>query len=297
MKSINKKTSILSKTFDILNTVFLFLLAIACLFPFLYTLSMSMSDELAIQKNEVTFFPIGLQIDVYKAIFRNDTLWSGYLNSIVLTIAGVVVCVFLTFLTAYALTRKNLPYKNFILIFFTITMFFGGGLIPTFLIVKNAGLYNSIWALIIPGAIEFFHVILVRTFIKQNIHESLEEAAFIDGASELKILFNVIMPLSIPIIAVISLYRGIGFWNDWFGPMIYIKDVEKYPLPLILRRILLQDIFSFDNSSSGYVEGVRKTPQSFKSGVIILSIIPVIAAYPFVQKHFVKGVLIGSIKG
>ena len=222
----------------------------------------------------------------------------GFLNAIYITVLGTVVQVIITIMAAYPLSRKTLYGKGVITLFFTFTMFFGGGLIPTFILINNLGLYNTYWALILPGAVGVYNVIVARTFFQTTIPEDLFEAGQLDGCSDFRFLISVVLPLSKPIIAVLVMFYAVGHWNSYFGPMIYLADKQLYPLQIVLRNILVQNQFDsqmmMDVASMEQQKGLAEL---IKYSVIVVSSLPMLILYPFIQKHFVKGVMIGAIKG
>jgi len=266
------------------------------LYPFLYVFSMSISGVQEVIQGNVVLFPKGFSIESYKLILRNQQFWTSYYNTIWYTVVGTTINVTMTILGAYPLSKKWLLHRNSIMFFISFTMFFGGGLIPGYLLVNALGMYNSRWALVIPGAVSAWYIIITRTFF-QTIPDSLEESAVIDGASELRVLVSIFLPLSKPIIAVLALFHAVGHWNSFFGAMIYLKDASKQPLQIYMRRVLFDAAAEVQRNIAGSVQERSALSIQLKYSSIIVSILPIICFYPFLQKYFVKGVMIGSIKG
>ncbi len=274
--------------------VLLALLALICLYPFVNVLAYSLSGYNAVLCGIVTFSPIEFTLDAYKEILKRPQLWMAMRTTVLVTIYGTALSLTLTTLAAYALSRKELPGKNFFTGIILFTMYFGGGMIPTFLVVKNLGLYDTLFALFVPQAVNVFNFIVMRTFFR-DLPESLEEAARIDGASYLQCLIKIFLPLSVPIIATMALFYAVGYWNTYFDALIYIQDPNKYTLQLRLRGLLTGD----ELNNSGNLEGVgtQVMSQSLKMATVAISTIPILVVYPWLQKYFVKGVMIGSVKG
>lgn len=278
-----------------IDVLIMIVLMVMCLYPILYVLFASLSDSGELMAyNGLLLKPIGLNLEAYKAVFKNPMIGKGYINTIIILVSGLFINLVMTTLAAYFLSRKNIMLKNFIMVIMLFTMYFSGGLIPSYITIKSLGLYNSLLALILPGAISTYNLIIMRTSF-QGIPSELEEAAYLDGAGHLSIIWNVILPLSKAIIAVMVLYYGVAHWNSWFGASIYLSDRNKYPLQLILREILLQNDVSNMAGSSGSDE--YSIAESIKYAVIIVATAPILCIYPFLQKYFVKGVMIGALKG
>lgn len=278
-----------------IDVLIMIVLMVMCLYPILYVLFASLSDSGELMAyNGLLLKPIGLNLEAYKAVFKNPMIGKGYINTIIILVSGLFINLVMTTLAAYFLSKKNIMLKNFIMVLMLFTMYFSGGLIPSYITIKSLGLYNSLLALILPGAISTYNLIIMRTSF-QGIPSELEEAAYLDGAGHLSIIWNVILPLSKAIIAVMVLYYGVAHWNSWFGASIYLNDRNKYPLQLILREILLQNDVSNMAGSSGSDE--YSIAESIKYAVIIVATAPILCIYPFLQKYFVKGVMIGALKG
>lgn len=282
--------------FDILNHLILFLLAVVCLYPMLYVLFASLSNPAELSRSGgLLLYPKGIQFDSYAAVFQNEDIVSGYMNTIFYVVVGTFLNIILTILGAYVLSRKNFVLRGFFMFMITFTMFVSGGLVPGYLLVKDIGLLNSRWALVLPVAINTYNLIMTRTFFN-TIPDALEEAAKIDGASHFKILFVIMVPLAVPIIAVIALYYGVSHWNSWFNAMIYLNNRSKFPLQLILREILI--LSQTESMMEGSTSIDRQSiAENIKYATIVVATVPILCVYPLLQKYFAKGVMIGAIKG
>lgn len=290
------KRSIGEKVFDSVNITVLLLLSIVTLYPFLYVLIASLSDpSWVVQQRGILSFPHGFNLDAYTAVFKNPSILTGYANTLIIVVAGTALNIAMTALGAYALSRQHFVWRNPIMFAIVFTMFFNGGLIPTFLLVNDLGLLDSRWALILPVAMSAYNLIIMRTAFL-GIPASLEESAKLDGANDFTVLFRIVLPLSMPVVAVMILFYGVAHWNSWFNAMIYIRTRDLYPLQLILREILITN--NTDSMMTG-VGGGDKMPvgETIKYATVIVSTIPVLCLYPFLQKYFVKGVMIGAVKG
>ncbi|AEE95403.1 carbohydrate ABC transporter permease [Mahella australiensis] len=298
---MNKKT-FGDRIFDVLNYTLLILITIACLYPVLYVLFASVSDPIKLQSYRAPLYkPLGFTLEGYKIVLNNPDIIRGYANTIFYVVTGVAVNMIFTILGAYVISRKNLYWKKAIMLMITITMFFGGGLIPWFLTVKGLGMYDSWTALVFPFAINTWNMIIMRTGF-EGVPGELEEAARIDGANDFYILTRVVVPLSKAVCAVILLYYVVGAWNSWFPAMIFLSDRSKYPLQLILREILITSDASqmqqgISLTTSGQFGETSAYKELVKYTTIVIATVPIMCFYPFIQKYFVKGVLIGSLKG
>ena len=287
------------KIFDITNTVLMILIFFLFSWPLWFIIIASFSDPAAVWNGKVVLLPKGFNIDAYREILKYKSIWLGYRNTILYTVLGTVINLVLTICTAYPLSRKDFMPRNFFMFMFMLTMYFSGGLIPTYLVVNKLNLVNTVWAMIIPGAISIYNVIITRTYFINSIPGSLQEAAELDGANSLQFLMRVVLPLSKPVIAVIALYYAVGHWNDFFSALIYIHKKDLLPLQTFLRDLLVQNQVNIDMTGLDPVAAERKMKlaQTIKYGVIVVSTVPVLCIYPLVQKHFVKGIMIGSVKG
>lgn len=292
-----KRQSIGDKTFDIINHIVLFLILLAVLYPLYFIVIASFSDPNAVARGDVWLFPVGFNLDGYQEIFKNQDIWSGYMNSIKYTVVGTSINILLTVPAAYALSRKELVGRGFFMTMITFTMFFGGGLIPTYLLINNLGINNTMWALVLPGAISVYNLIVCRTYFSQNIPEELFEAGQVDGCTYFKFFAKVVLPISKPIVAVLVLMYAVGHWNSYFNALIYIRDRSLYPLQVILRELLIQQEAAAGFGDAASAAEQQKLADMLKYGIIIVSSLPVLCMYPFIQKYFVKGMMIGAVKG
>ena len=282
--------------FDTLNIAFLCGLVLAATYPFIYVLFASFSDPTGMAAHRgILFSPVGFSLSSFDAVFKNPNVMAGYGNTLIYLVAGTTLNIFLTSLGAYGLSRKNVFFKDYIMMGIAFTMLFHGGLIPSYLLVKDLHMIDSRLALILPNAISAWNLIIMRTSFAA-IPDSLEESARIDGANDIVILFRIILPLSTAVIAVMVLFYGVAHWNAWFHAAIYLRTREKYPLQLILREILIQN--STDNMTTG-TSADDKVPigETIKYATIIVSTVPILCIYPLLQKYFMKGVMVGAIKG
>lgn len=297
------KKSLGERVFYSCNNVLMFVLSFLFLYPFWHVLMASISlPDMMRAHTGVLLLPQGFTLMGYDIVFRNPNILIGYTNTIIYVVFGTIVNIIFTTLGAYVLSRKDFMLKKFLMVMVTITMFFAGGLIPSFLLVNSLGMMNSRLALIIPGAISTYNLIVMRTSF-QAIPSELEESARIDGANDFRILWSIILPVSKATIAVIALFYAVGHWNSWFTASIYLQDRMKFPLQLILREILLRSNTSIATQSlnTTALQAIDQGDMYFKELVqystIIISTVPILCVYPFVQKYFVKGVMIGSLKG
>ncbi len=291
-----KRMSSGEKIFTVFNYLFLTFLMLVTIYPFIYVAMASVSDPaLFMEHSGLLAHPLGFSTDAYKMVFNNPMVLVSYKNTAVYVVLGTTLSMILTTFGAYGLSRKNLYLKNIIMMYVTFTMFFSGGLIPTYLLVRSLGLTNTMGALIIPNAIKIWNLIVMRTYFV-NIPDSLEESAKLDGANDIKILFSIMLPISMPIIAVMILFYAVDQWNAWFDAMIYLKNRDLYPLQLVLREILIS---SETQNMSTDAAGVDKAliGEIIKYATTIVATLPILFVYPFLQKYFVKGVMVGAIKG
>ena len=285
--------------FDTVIFIILTLILFIVAYPLYWVIISSFSDPTAVSAGKVLLRPMGFTLKGYAEVFKNSQVMRGFFNSIVITVVGVCVNLAVTLPTAYALSRDNFSGKKPITVFYMITMFFGGGMIPTYLVVKNMQLLNTIWALVLPGCLSVYNMIVARTFFKSNISEELYEAGEIDGCTQSRFFFQIALPLSK---AIMVLYYGVGHWNSYFSALLYISDQDKYPLQLVLRNILITNQTALSQTATTAAARAALQEQQqlidvMKYSLIIISSVPVLIMYPLVQKHFVKGVMIGSVKG
>ena len=295
-QSVKIKRSTGEKIFDFCNVVFMLFMIVITLYPFLYVVfgSVSMPAEFS-RHTGLLLAPTGFQLEAYRLVLQNEDILTGYLNTLIYVGAGTSISILLTILMAFVVSRKKLMLKSFLIKMMMLTMFFSGGMIPTYLMMQDIGIMGTRFSVILPGLISVTNVIILRTAF-MGIPQGLEESAKIDGADDFIVLFKVIVPLSMPAIAVMVLFYGVGRWNSWFDAFLYLRNRELFPLQLILREILVES--STDNMmiSLGALNGLDMS-EIIKYATIIVSTIPILCIYPLLQKHFVKGVMIGAIKG
>lgn len=293
VKRTKMKTSLGSKIFDVFNVLFMLALILAILVPLLHVVSASFSNPSSYVRHEgLLLRPVDFSLEAYKAVARNKNIITGYMNTIFIVVVGTTISIIFTLIAAYCLSRKNVMWQSVLMMAIVFSMYFSGGMIPFYLVVKGVGLNNSIWSLIIPSAISTYNLIIMRTAMA-SVPESLEESAKLDGANHWTILWKIMVPLVKPTIAVICLYYAVANWNAWFNAMLFIRDRAGYPLQLVLREILLQnDTSSMTAGADDYLIG-----ETIQFATIVVATIPILTIYPFIQKYFVKGVMIGAVKG
>ncbi|MEK4061919.1 MULTISPECIES: carbohydrate ABC transporter permease [unclassified Paenibacillus] len=290
------KRTIGERLFDGANMLLMVVMIIFTLYPLLHVLNASLSDSGRLMAHSgLLFFPEGFNLDSYKLVLSNPSILSGYRNTIVIVVLGTALNLLFTILGAYTLSRKNFMLRNPIMLAIVFTMFFNGGIIPTYLLINNTlHMGNNLLALIVPGLVSSYNLIIMRTSF-QEISESLLESARIDGAGEVRILWRIVVPLSMPVIAVMILFYGVAHWNSWFGAILYLRDRNLYPLQLVLREILIQN--STDSMTTAAAMGDKEAiGESVKYATVMVATLPILFIYPFLQKYFVKGVMIGAIK-
>ncbi len=286
------------KVFNVTITIITFIFIILCAYPLIYVVSASFSDPMDIFAGKVWLLPSSPTLKGYKTVFDYPDVWTGYGNSVFYTVFGTLINVFMTVLAAYPLSRKDLKYRKPIIMLFTFTMLFNAGMIPNYLLIRDLHLLNTRWALLLPGAISVYNMIIVRTFFMSNIPDELLESARLDGCSDFRFLLNIVLPLSGAVIAVITLYYAVGHWNQYFNAVLYLTDKNTYPLQVFLRNILLENSIN-DLSAGSVVNESERTylNELLKYSLIVVASAPLLAVYPFIQKYFVKGVMIGAVKG
>jgi ABC-type glycerol-3-phosphate transport system permease component len=280
--------------FDSINLFILLIITIATLYPFIYVISVSISNPAEVAAGRVVFLPKGFNLDTYQRILRDPFFLKGYLNTVIYVFASTAISVTITLFTAYPISRGRMTGKNFFTFFITFTMLFSGGLIPLYMVVRSLGLINTRWSVILTGVLAPWNIIIARTFL-MNIPSTLEQSASLDGANDLQILFKIFIPLSKPLIAVLTLFHAVWMWNSFFYPFIFLNSKGFWPLQLFLRQIVIEGTMSdkliYEMEKAPPVELVTKM------ATITISTLPIIAVYPFLQKYFVKGVMIGALKG
>ncbi|GIO88133.1 sugar ABC transporter permease [Paenibacillus faecis] len=287
------------KVFDAVNFTLVLFLTFLIFYPLVFVLFASVSDPRQIYEHPLLFWPQGFHLESYAKIFENQDIWRSYGNTLLYTVTGTLINVTMTVLGAYPLSRRRFFGKNVFTFLFTFTMFFSGGLIPGYLVNQSLGIVNTMWALILPGAISAYNLIIMRTFFQTQIPVELEESAYVDGCSDYRLLYKIVLPLSTPILAVMLLFYGVGHWNSYFDAMIYLSDRELYPLQLILREILIQNDFQQMTAiaiDDGYADRMM-VQEGIKYAVVVVSSLPLLVLYPLLSKFFEKGILVGAIKG
>jgi multiple sugar transport system permease protein/putative aldouronate transport system permease protein len=297
-KVIKVKTSAEDKVLYTVTNIALVILLVIIAYPLIYMVSSSFSSGRAVSSGRVFLLPVDPSLDGYRTVFSYKSVLTGYKNTILYTVVGTSINVMMTLMAAFPLSRKNFQGRKFYMTLFVITMFFSGGLIPSYILITQLKLINSMWAIILPGAISTYNMIITRTFFATTIPSELVEASQIDGCDDFRFFFTILLPLSKAIIAVIGLYYGVAHWNAWFGAMLYLRDPALQPLQLVLRSILIA--VSIDVSQIQDPELLERMvfmADLMKYALIIVATVPIVAIYPFVQRFFIKGVMIGSVKG
>ena len=284
------------KVFYALNGLLLTLFFITTLYPLLCLISSAISDPTAVYTGRVTFYPVGFSLRGFEINLQNANLLNGFKNSVIYTVLGTALIVSITMITAFALSRRELIGRSAISFFFAFTMWFSGGLIPFFLLVRDLGMYNTIWAVIIPGVVNVWYIIVCRTYINSTISEEMFEAASIDGCGYFRFLWQMVLPLSTPVIAVLTLWAAIGHWNSYFNAMIFLQNKAMRPLQLFLRDYLIASNV-VDMSNVDFTTESLGLQELVKNSMILLSVLPLWILYPFIQKYFVSGIMVGAVKG
>lgn len=290
------------KQFDVVNAFFVFLITTIILYPLIYVVAASISDPVAVNSGRVWLWPVDITFEGFRRVFSNDAIWLGYRNTIFYTVVGTVLHLLVLIPAAYALSRKEVIGRKYITWFIVFTMLFSGGMIPRYLVVDSLGMVNTVWAMLIPNIVGAWSILVARSYFETNIPDSLIESAQIDGASEFTVLLQIVLPLSMPIIAVMALFYGVGMWNQYFNALIYISNERLFPLQLILRQILVLNEMSTDmmqggaiGSASSFAEQINNA-SLIKYAVMIVSSLPLLMIYPLMQKYFVRGLMIGAVK-
>ncbi|MBM7585952.1 putative aldouronate transport system permease protein [Bacillus pakistanensis] len=286
------------KVFSFFNYFLLVIVALLVIYPLVFVLSASVSNPAQVLRGDMWLIPKGFNLDAYIKVFNNEDVINGFINTIKYTTFGTAINVVLTIMAAYPLSRKDFYGRNLIMGVFVFTIFFSGGLIPTYLLIKDLQMLDTFWVMVIPNAVAVWNIIIMRTFFQTTIPDELRESAMIDGCGNIRILLKIVLPLSMPVIAVMVLFYAVGHWNSYFQALIYLQDREKFPLQLILREILIQS--QTDDMIQATSESFAKQQlavEGLKYAVLIISTIPMLILYPFLQRFFVKGFMIGSIKG
>ena len=287
------------RVFALVCTALLSLFFVLTLYPIVYVISASFSSGKAVGSGRVVLLPVDVSLEGYAAVFRNRNILTAYKNTILYTAAGTLINVAMAMFAAYPLARRDLPGRGPLMFIFTFTMYFGGGLIPSYILIRQLGLVDTLWALILPGALPVYNMILARTFLSSNIPGELLDAARIDGCDDKGFFFRVVLPLSKAILAVLAIYSLVAHWNAYFSAMLYINTPEKMPLTIILKQILVSNVVTTDMlmDDPELYEARLELSNVLKFALIVVSTAPIMAVYPFIQKYFVQGVMIGSLKG
>lgn len=275
--------------------LFLVFMGAAMLLPLANVFSKAVSEEWAIVSGKVGIFPIGFQLDTMREVISSSTFIRAFIISVGVTLVGTILSILLTAVTAYPLSKRQLPGISFIMVLFVFTMLFSGGLIPNYLLMRQLHLINNLWVLVLPGLIGVFNMLIIKSYY-EGLPEALEESARIDGAKTYTILFRIILPLSLPVIATIALFYAVGYWNDFFSPMIYINDASLKTLQLYLRDVVM-DADTSNATNKSMDDLMNMSPEGIRAATVVASTVPILLVYPFLQKYFIKGVLIGSVKG
>ncbi|CAH8706310.1 carbohydrate ABC transporter permease [Paenibacillus thiaminolyticus] len=290
--------SIGDRIFDVVNYVLLTLVMLIVLYPLLFVLSASVSNPETVLRGEMWLIPKQINFDAYAKIFQNKDILLGYGNTILYTLLGTAINLIMTICAAYPLARKDFLGRGLITGMIVFTMFFGGGLIPTYLLIKNLNMLDTLWVMVIPNAVAVWNIIIMRTFFQQSIPGEIQEAAMIDGCSHMQTLLRIVLPLSMPIIAVMVLFYAVGHWNSYFNALIYLSSKDKFPLQLILREILIQsDSGDMIKLTSESAVKMKMSVEGLKYAVLVVANLPMLVLYPFLQRYFVKGIMIGALKG
>ena len=296
--SIFSRQSTGDRVFEIVNTALLALILLVILYPLWFVVIASVSDPAKVVAGDVLLWPAGVSFEAYRMVFRDSMIMTGYRNTLYYTILGTAINLVMTVLAAYPLSRKDWVGRGFFMPVVMFTMFFSGGSIPTYLLMNDLGLINTTWAIVLPGAVSVYNAIVMRTFFINSIPLELQEAAQVDGCSNTRLLLRIVLPLTKPILAVMVLFYGVAHWNAFFGGLIYITESDRYPLQLVLRSILIQNTASQDMLGEVDTLGNRvMLAETIKYALIIVSTLPMMVLYPFLQRFFEKGVMVGSVKG
>ena len=294
---MNSQKKLGSRAFDVAHLIALAALVFVTIYPLYYIGIVSISDGTAVNRGDVRLLPVDPTFEAYLTVFRNKDIWRAYSNTIIYTVAGTLINLFFSSLCAYPLSRKDFYGRSVFTFIIALTMFLSGGMIPLYIVVRKLRLIDTMWALVLPGAVNTFNMIIMRTFF-QGIPASLHESARIDGANDIRVLRSIVLPLSMPIMATMTLFYAVQHWNSFFNALIYLNTKAKYPVQIMLRNIVVASEFADQQADIGSVStNFNVVAQNYKYAVIMITVLPIICAYPFLQKHFAKGAMIGAIKG
>lgn len=284
--------------FYLISFLILSFIFITVLYPIMFVVASSFSSGTAVTGGKVFLWPVDFSLEGYKIVFNNKDIMNGFINSVIYTVSGTAINICITMIAAYALSRSDLPGVNAIMLLFTFTMFFGGGMIPNYMLIQRLGMIDTVWALIVPGALGVYNMIIARTFIMNNIPGELLDAAQMDGCGDISFFIRIVLPLSKAVMAVLVLFYGVGHWNSYFSPMLYLNTRKLFPLPIYLKEILISNQIDPSTVTDPELQmRIAQTADVIKYALIVVTTVPVMLIYPFIQKYFVKGVMIGSIKG
>lgn len=297
-----KGPAIGDRTFDVINFILLTLFFLLCLYPLLFVISASFSSATAVSTGQVRIWPVGFNIEAYRAVFFSNNVWTGYRNSIIYTISTVVLNLVISVFAAYPLSRKDMPFNRIVMFLFVFTMYFGGGMIPFFMLIQQLGWMDNPLAIIVPAGVSVFHIILIRTYFQSSIPGEIREAAEIDGCSDFRYLFTMAIPLAKPVLAVIVMYAAVSSWNSFFSAMLFLRSRELYPLQLVLRNILIMNEINAEALIMGFadpnaIEQIFALQTLMQFALIVVACIPMMLLYPVVQRHFTQGITLGAVKG
>lgn len=298
LKNKNKiKDPLGDKIFYFCVYILLAALLVIVIYPVFFVVIASVSDPLYVNSGDLLFYPKGFTLVAYQKILEDSRIWQGYMNTIIYAVCGTIFGLAVSVPAGYALSRKDLPFRGILMGLLVFTMYFSGGLIPSYLVIQKLGLMNTRTLMIILGTVSVYNIILIRSFFSSSIPQELQESAEIDGCSNQRFFISIVLPLSKPILAVVALYIAVSQWNSFFGPMIYLSDSSKYPLQLVLREMLAATNVGTEITDPEALDLLNKLAEVIKYGIIVVSTLPVVCIYPFIQKYFVKGVMIGALKG
>ena len=283
------------KIFKVFNVCILLIIIFCTLYPFINVVAQSFSSESYINSGQVNLFPKGFNVETYQKVLSDTMFWINYKNTVVYTVVGTIISMFLTTIFAYALSKRRLVGRRFLTVFAVFTMFFNGGLIPNYVLINALGFANTMWAIVIPGAISIYNMLIMKSFF-ENMPEELEEAAAIDGLNTYGILLKIVLPLSKAVIATMVLFYAVAYWNSWFSALIYLTDQNLQPLQLILRQLLITNQTLQSQATGDMATQLRQTADMMKYAAIVVSTLPIMMVYPFLQKYFNQGVMVGAIK-
>ncbi|WP_240421220.1 carbohydrate ABC transporter permease [Paenibacillus periandrae] len=277
--------------FSVVSAVVLSMVAVATLYPFIYMISVSLSSSVYVLRNEVSFYPRGINLDMYRMVLKDPRIWQSYINTIIYTGLGTLISLIITSMGAYALAKKEMVFRKAFTLIIVFTMFFGGGMIPTFLVVKNLGLIDTVWGMVLPGAVSTWNLLVMRTFFSAMPVE-LEESGRLDGLTDFGIFMRIIVPLSKAVFATIGLFYAVAMWNNFYLPLLYLRDANLFPLQVVLRNMIMAGTEASNAGGENFI-----VDESLKYAVIMVATVPILIVYPFLQKYFSKGVMIGAVKG